>query len=293
MIQAQQLKGTGVAVVTPFTKEGKVDFKALEKIVDYLIDGGVDYLVALGTTAETPTLSAQEQEDVAACIFSKNADRLPLLIGASANRTTDVIAKLQQTVYSKYDGLLIATPAYNKPNQQGLFQHFSTIAQATAKPIVLYNVPGRTGVNMNAETTLKLANCYEHIIAIKEASGNLTQINRIVNKKPKHFEVISGDDGLTLPLIGIGAVGVISVLANAMPKEMSALVNAALSENYKEAQKHQKALFELSQIIFEEGNPTGIKVLMHEKKLLANVLRLPLVEASEDLQRRIINSFES
>ncbi len=287
-MQAQQLKGTGVALVTPFTKQGKVDFNALENIIEHTISGNADYLVALGTTAETATLSPEEQTEVAFCIFEKTAKRVPLLIGAGGNDTQAIVTKLQsEKIYAKYDGLLIATPFYNKPNQEGIYRHYETIAKATEQPIVLYNVPSRTGVNMAAETTLRLAKEFSHIIAIKEASGDLTQINRITNQKPAHFEVISGDDGLTLPMLSIGAIGVISVLANALPKEMAALVNAGLSGDYAKAQQHQTALFELSQEIFTEGNPTGIKAVMAEKGLLENVLRLPLVAATDTLKTQL------
>lgn len=289
MIKAKDLKGTGVAVVTPFTKNKEVDFDALKRIVNYLIDGGVDYLVALGTTAETATLTLEEQEAVANCIFEQTAKRVPLVIGAGGNNTQAVINSILYNKWvQKYDALLIATPYYNKPNQEGLFQHYRAIAESADLPIVLYNVPGRTGVNMVANTTLKLANAYPHIIAVKEASGNLTQINEIINEKPEHFEVISGDDSLTLPMISIGAVGVISVLANALPCEMNRLVNAALSGDNKKAQAMQKKLFDLSQEIFTEGNPTGVKVLMRAKGLLDNELRLPLVSASEKLEEELL-----
>ncbi|PVX51019.1 dihydrodipicolinate synthase [Balneicella halophila] len=292
MIKAKDLKGTGVAVVTPFTKNKEVDFDALKRIVNYLIDGGVDYLVALGTTAETATLTTEEQKAIADCVFKETAGRVPLVIGAGGNNTQAVINTIEQNEWiQQYDSLLIATPFYNKPNQEGLYQHYKAIVQSTSLPIVLYNVPGRTGVNMSAETSLKLANDFQNIIAIKEASGNLIQINRIINQKPNHFEVISGDDGLTLPMIAIGAIGVISVLANALPKEMSRLVNAALTGDYVQAQKMQKVLFEISQKIFAEGNPTGIKVLMEQKGLIKNGLRLPLLPASATLENELSRCF--
>lgn len=288
MSTARDFKGTGVALVTPFTKEGNVDIDALKALVDYLIEGGVDYLVSLGTTAETATLSVEEQELVAKCVYEQTAQRVPLVIGAGGNNTSAVIANIKENVWmQKYDALLIATPSYNKPNQEGLFQHFKTIVEATPQSIILYNVPGRTGVNMTADTSLKLANSFDNIIGIKEASADLLQINKILNDRPAHFEVISGDDALTLPMIAIGAVGVISVLANALPKEMSSLVNAALSGNYARAKAYQKELFELSQAIFLEGNPTGIKSLMNKKNLLNNKLRLPLVAASSSLENTL------
>ncbi len=287
-MQAQELKGTGVALVTPFTGQGEVDFNALENLVEYVIDGGVDYLVVLGTTAETATLSEEEQKEVANCIYKKNAGRVSLLIGAGGNNTQAIVAKLQnEQIYEKFDGLLIATPYYNKPNQEGIYQHYRAIAEATEQPIILYNVPGRTGVNMTSETTLRLANEFSHIIAIKEASGNLEQINRIICEKPKHFELISGDDGLTLPMLSIGAIGVISVLANALPKEMSEMVSLGLSYDYKKGQSVHNKLFALSQAIFEEGNPTGIKSVLAHKGLLQNELRLPLLPASKKLEKRL------
>ncbi len=283
MIQAKDLYGVGVAVVTPFTKVGEVDFEALENLVDYLIKGGVDYLVALGTTAETATLSVVEQEAVANCIFAKTAGRVPLVIGAGGNCTQAVLEKLDNPVFTQYDALLIATPYYNKPNQAGLVAHYSAIAEKTAQPIILYNVPGRTGVNMSVATTLHLANRFENVIAVKEASGDLLQINTIVNEKPQHFEVISGDDALTLPMLSVGVVGVISVLANALPNPMATMVHSALRGDYAKAQQEHKQLFDLAQAIFKEGNPTGIKALMAQQGLLENVLRLPLVSATEKL----------
>ncbi len=287
MIQAKDLYGVGVAVVTPFTKEGAVDFKALENLVDYLIKGGVDYLVALGTTAETATLSVEEQEAVANCIFQKTAGRVPLIIGASGNCTQAVLEKLENSVFTQYDALLIATPYYNKPNQAGLVAHYSAIAERAKQPIILYNVPGRTGVNMTAETTLQLANRFENVIAVKEASGDLLQINAIVNQKPSHFEVISGDDALTLPMLSVGVVGVISVLANALPNPMATMVHSALRGDYAKAQQTHKQLFDLAQAIFKEGNPTGIKALMAQQGLLENVLRLPLVSATAELEAEL------
>lgn len=287
MIQAQQLKGTGVAVVTPFTKQEKIDFEALEIIIEHLIEGGVDYLVILGTTAETPTLSTKEQEAVARFILTKTRGRVPLLIGVGGNHTRSVLERMKNAVFSQYDGVLIATPSYNKPSQEGIYQHYCAIAEQSKLPIILYNVPGRTGVNMTAETTLRLANRSNKIIAIKEASGDLLQINAIINQKPPHFDVLSGDDALTLPMISIGAIGVISVLANALPREMSALVKAANNNEYAKAQEVQKQLFGLSQAIFIEGNPTGIKAVMAEKGLLENVLRLPLVGATTSLRNQL------
>lgn len=288
MINIEQLKGTSVAMVTPFTYKGEIDFPALGNLIEYLIEGGMDYLVVLGTTAETATLTVEEQDAVAKFVYEKVAGRLPLVIGVGGNNTAQIIERITQSdSVCKYDALLIATPYYNKPNQEGLFQHYEAIVNAVNQPIILYNVPGRTGVNMNESTTLRLAEKYTRIIAIKEASGNLVQINRIINRKPSHFEVISGDDGLTLPMISIGAIGVISVLANALPCNMSYLVNRALKGDFLEAQAEQQKLFELMQAIFDEGNPTGIKYLMSQKKLLSNTLRLPLIPASLHLGKKI------
>lgn len=289
MIKGRDLRGTGVAVVTPFTENGEIEFQALEGIVDYLIDGGVDYLVALGTTAETATLSEDEQEAVANCICKRAAQRVPLVVGAGGNNTAAMLHRYKQSEWmQKFDALLVATPFYNKPNQEGLFQHYKAIANASELPVILYNVPSRTGVNMTAETTLRLANAFSSIIAVKEASGDLAQVNKIINEKPKHFEVISGDDGLALPMLSIGGIGVISVLANALPTEISSLIKAGLEGEFAKAQEYQKRTFALSQAIFDEGNPTGAKALMAEKGLLQNVLRLPLVAASEPLRMRLV-----
>lgn len=288
MINIEQLRGASVAMVTPFTDKGEIDFPSLGNLIEYLIEGGMDYLVVLGTTAETATLTVEEQDAVAKFVYEKVAGRLPLVIGVGGNNTAQIIERITQSdSICKYDALLIATPYYNKPNQEGLFQHYEAIVNAVNQPIILYNVPGRTGVNMNESTTLRLAEKYTRIIAIKEASGNLVQINRIINRKPSHFEVISGDDGLTLPMISIGAIGVISVLANALPCNMSYLVNRALKGDFLEAQAEQQKLFELMQAIFDEGNPTGIKYLMSQKKLLSNTLRLPLIPASLHLGKKI------
>lgn len=288
MIKAEDLRGTGVAVVTPFTRQGEVDFVALEGVVDYLIAGGVNYLVALGTTAETATLSEKEQEAVADCIYKRVAKRVPLVLGAGGNDTAAMLRRQQQNTWmQKFDALLVATPFYNKPNQEGLFQHYNAIAEASTLPIILYNVPSRTGVNMTAETTLRLANAFSNIIAVKEASSDLVQVNKIINEKPKHFEIISGDDTLALPMLSIGSIGVISVLANALPTEISILIKAGLEGDYAKAQECQKRIFTLSQVIFEEGNPVGIKAIMAEKELLENVLRLPLVAASDTLVAKL------
>ncbi len=290
----KEFLGVGVAVVTPFKENKEVDFAALENLVDFLIKNGIDYLVALGTTAETATLTKEEQNRVARCILEKTAARVPLMIGAGGNDTRALIEKLQtNAIYENFDGLLIATPYYNKPNQRGLYEHYSTIAKVSSKPIVLYNVPSRTGVNMSVETTLALAKEFENIVGVKEASGDLEQISRIICEKPEGFAVISGDDGLTLPMLSMGAVGVISVLANALPKQMVEMVHSALSFKYQKAQKLHQQLFPLSQEIFKEGNPTGIKALMATKGLLQNYLRLPLVSASKELSESLQQLSES
>ncbi len=287
MIQAIDLKGIGVAVVTPFEKNGVVDFPHLTAILENLLNNGVNYIVGLGTTAEAATLSSEERSRVIAHMMEVVNKRVPVVMGIGANNTEELIRRIKDCgAVASCDALLLVTPFYNKPSQEGLFQHYSAVAQSTSKPIVLYNVPGRTGVNMAAETTLRLANTYSHIIAVKEASGDLMQANTIINGKPKHFELISGDDALTLPFISIGAIGVTSVIANALPKEFTTLVNSALNQNLEEARKQQTLLFEMMQAIFEEGNPSGIKAVLAHLNLAHPYVRLPLVPASEKLQAK-------
>lgn len=293
MIQATQLKGTGVALITPFQEDKSVDFETLEQLIEYNIAGGVNYFIVLGTTSEAATLSKDEQKEVAIFIHKKTNGRLPLIIGMGGNNTAIQTYQIENEKYiNLFDGILIAPPYYNKPNQEGIFQHYSQLATHTNQPIVLYNIPERTGCNITSETTLRLAHRFKNIIAIKEASKDLAQASRIYNNKPSHFELLSGDDALTLPLMSIGAIGVISVLANGFPKEMSLLTQLILEEKYSQARKIYTKLFPLMHDIFREGNPTGIKSILASKKHIKNYLRLPLVPASKKLEQHLKDLLE-
>jgi len=283
-----QLKGTGVALVTPFDKDKKVDIEALHKLVNYVIDGGVDYLVVMGTTAENPVLTKDEKELVLKTVIEANHQRKPIVYGIGGNDTQKVTDEInQKNNHSDICAFLSVTPYYNKPNQKGLYAHFASIAHVSKKPLILYNVPGRTGINMSAETTLKLAHDFSNIVAIKEASGSFDQIMEIVEKKPHAFMVISGDDGLTLPLISIGVEGVISVVANAIPKPFSQMVKLSLNNQFAEAKKLHYQILEFCRLAFAEGNPVGIKNALHHLNIIQNEFRLPLVPASEELSLKI------
>jgi len=277
------LLGTGVALVTPFDKNKAVDYPALAKVVEYVIAGGADYLVALGTTAETPTLTAGEKKGVAAFIRKQNGGRLPLVLGIGGNSTAEVIHQIGEYDLEDVVAILSVTPYYNKPSQEGLYQHYKAIAEASPKPVMLYNVPGRTGVNMTAETTLRLAHDFENIGAIKEASGSLSQISYILRDKPENFMVISGDDNMALPLIALGGDGVISVAANAFPEQVSRMVQLCLSGDFAAASAIQLHLLECVESLFCEGNPVGVKAALALKGLIENELRLPLVACSDGL----------
>lgn len=283
-----ELKGTGVALVTPFNEKKEVDTEALKKLVHFVLDGGVDYLVVMGTTAENPVLTKDEKELVLKTVIEANHQRKPIVYGIGGNDTQKVIDEInQKNTHPDICAFLSVTPYYNKPNQKGLYTHFASIAQISKKPIILYNVPGRTGINMSADTTLKLARDFSNIVAIKEASGSFDQIMEIVEKKPQAFMVISGDDGLTLPLISIGAEGVISVVANAIPKPFSQMVRLSLNNQYSEAKKRHYQLLEFCRLAFAEGNPVGIKNALHHLNIIKNEFRLPLVPASEELSQQI------
>lgn len=267
----------GVALITPFKSDESVDFDALARLVEYQIKNGTDYLVVLGTTAETPTLTEQEKEDVTRFVIQCAAKRIPIVLGVGGNNTKAVVEKLKTTDFNGIDAILSVTPYYNKPSQEGIYQHYAAIAKASPLPIVLYNVPGRTGVNMLAETTLRLAKEFNNICAIKEASGNFTQIDDIIKNKPADFMVISGDDGITFPLITLGAVGVISVIGNAFPSEFSRMVRLGLQGDYKSARLIHHHFNELIQLLFVEGNPAGVKSMLAVMGFIDNTLRLPLV----------------
>jgi len=267
----------GVALITPFKNDESVDFDALARLVEYQIKNGTDYLVVLGTTAETPTLTEQEKEDVTRFVIQCAAKRIPIVLGVGGNNTKAVVEKLKTTEFSGIDAILSVTPYYNKPSQEGIYQHYAAIAKASPLPIVLYNVPGRTGVNMLADTTLRLAKEFSNICAIKEASGNFSQIDDIIKNKPADFMVISGDDGITFPLITLGAVGVISVIGNAFPSEFSRMVRLGLQGDYKSARLIHHHFNELIQLLFVEGNPAGVKSMLAVMGFIDNTLRLPLV----------------
>lgn len=269
--------GMGIALITPFKKDGSVDFDALERLVDYQIENGTDYLVILGTTAETPTLTEEEKDEIARVVIAKTNKRLPIVMGIGGNNTRTVVEKIKSTDLSQVDAVLSVVPYYNKPSQEGIYQHYKAIAQATSTPIVLYNVPGRTGVNMKAETILRLANEFPNIVGIKEASGNFAQIDEIIKNKPNHFMVISGDDGITFPLITLGAVGVISVIGNAFPREFSRMVRLAMRGDLAGAREIHYRFTELMELLFVDGNPAGVKSMLSMMGFIENELRLPLV----------------
>lgn len=272
-----KFKGLGIALITPFHADGSIDYDALIRLVDFQLRGGADFLCIMGTTAETPTLTPDEKCQLKAVITERVAGRVPLLMGCGGNCTEAVVNELRSTDWTGIDGVLSVCPMYNKPSQEGLYQHFRTIAQASPVPVVLYNVPGRTGVNMTAETTLRLARDCENIVAIKEASGNITQMDDIIKNKPEGFDVISGDDGITFPLITLGAVGVISVIGNALPREFSRMVRLALNGDYASALHIHHKFAELFKLLFVDGNPAGVKAMLHAMGMIENQLRLPLV----------------
>jgi len=272
-----KLTGMGVALITPFKTDESIDFEALSRLVEYQVKNGTDYLVVCGTTAETPTLTEAEKEQVKRFIIDCNAGRLPIVLGVGGNNTKAIVDKLNTADLQGVDAILSVTPYYNKPSQEGLYQHYAAIARATTLPIVLYNVPGRTGVNMLAQTTIRLANDFQNIVAIKEASGVFSQIDDIIKNKPADFMVISGDDGITFPLITLGAVGVISVIGNAFPREFSRMVRLALEGDYQSARTIHHRFTELIELLFVEGNPAGVKSMLAVMGFIENKLRLPLV----------------
>ena len=276
-----RLKGMGVALITPFKEDGSVDYDALLRLVDYQLENGTDFLCVLGTTAETPTLTKEEKEKVKRTIIDRVNGRLPILLGVGSNSTQAVVDSVKNDDMTGVDALLVVVPYYNKPSQEGIYQHYKAVAEATDLPIVLYNVPGRTGVNMTAETTLRLANDFENIVAIKEASGNIAQMDEIIKNKPEGFDVISGDDGITFPLITLGAVGVISVLGNAFPREFSRMTQLALEGDYANALPIHHQFTEMCNLLFVDGNPAGVKAMLSIMGMIENKLRLPLVPARQ------------
>ncbi|MBQ9547499.1 MAG: 4-hydroxy-tetrahydrodipicolinate synthase [Bacteroidales bacterium] len=279
--------GTGVALVTPFRKQETVDFSSLENLINKIIEGGVDYVVALGTTSEAATMTERERSAVKEFIVETVAGRVPIMLGVGGNNTQSVVDALNHTSFDGISGILSVAPYYNKPNQRGLLQHFHQIAEASPVPVIIYNVPGRTGVNIAADTTLQIANDCANVVAIKEASGNIAQVMEIIRNKPEHFKVLSGDDALTLPMIALGAQGVISVAANALPKAMSSMVRFAMKGDMKKALPLHYKMLPLMNAMFEEGNPTGVKALLEIEGVITNHLRLPLVKASKTLYNKI------
>lgn len=270
-------KGLGIALITPFNEDGSVDYESLMRLIEYQINNGADFFCILATTGETPCLTADEKQKIKNLIVDRVAGRVPILMGCGGNNTAAVVNELKTGDFRGIDGVLSICPYYNKPSQEGLYQHFKAIAAATELPVVLYNVPGRTGVNMKAETTVRLARDCKNIVAIKEASGSLEQVDEIIKNKPKDFDVISGDDALTFPMISCGAVGVISVIGNALPKEFSKMIRLEFKGEYEGARKIHHKFTDLFSLLFIDGNPAGVKAMLHEMGFIKNVLRLPLV----------------
>ena len=271
------LHGMGVALITPFKEDESVDYDALKRMVDHLLENGTDYIVALGTTAETMTLTDNEKETITRIVVERVNRRIPIVLGIAGNCTHQVISQIEKTNLKGIDAILSVVPYYNKPSQEGLYQHFKAISKASPLPLVLYNVPSRTGTNMTAVTTLRLAREFDNIIAVKEASGNFSQMDDIIKNKPTDFQVISGDDGITFPLIALGAVGVISVIGNAFPKEFSRMVRLALEGDYTNARIIHSRFVELFELLFVDGNQAGVKCMLHIMGFIENKLRLPLV----------------
>ena len=270
-------RGLGIALITPFTEQGEVDYEALQRLVEYQIENGADFLCILATTGETPCISKEERLKIKDFIVSLVKGRLPVVVGCGGNNTAAVVEELKTGDFKGIDGILSVCPYYNKPSQEGLYQHFKAIAGATKLPVILYNVPGRTGVNMKPETTVRLAKDCQNIVAVKEASGNLEQVDEILKNKPDGFAVLSGDDSLTYPMIACGAEGVISVIGNALPKEFSRMIRLEQRGEFEAAVKIHHKFTDLYSLLFVDGNPAGVKALLHEMGFINNILRLPLV----------------
>lgn len=281
-----KLSGVGAAMITPFTPDGRVDYEALARMIDYVIEGGVDYIVALGTTAETPALYMPERAVIAMFITNHIARRVPLVMGVGGNSTSEVLDQLREFDLRGADAILSVTPYYNKPSQEGLYQHFRTVSEHSPLPIILYNIPGRTGVNMTSDTTLRIARDFRNVIGIKEASGDIAQMQRILDARPEKFLVLSGDDGMTLDLMGRGGDGVISVAANAFPHRFMQCIGWAKRGDFERANEEYKALDEAVQALFAEGNPTGVKCALSVMGRIGPTMRLPLVPGSEELRTK-------
>lgn len=271
------LEGLGIALVTPFKADKSIDFGALGRLVDFQIEAGADFLVVLGTTGETPTLSLDEQMQIRSFIVNRASRKIPLVLGLGGNNTMDLVRRLQSENFTGFSAILSVVPFYNKPSQEGIYRHYAELAKASPLPLILYNVPGRTGVNMSAQTTLRLANEFTNIIGVKEASGNFVQIEEIIKNKPQHFNVVSGDDGITYPLMTLGAKGVISVIGNAFPKEFGRMVRKCLKGDFKGALPLHFQFTELFNLLFVDGNPAGVKCTLNALGMIENELRLPLV----------------
>ncbi len=288
----KEITGTGIALLTPFNEDKSIDFLSLEKLVNYVIEGGVDYLVVLGTTAETATLTTHEKKEVVEAITKYNNNRLPMVLGIGGNNTQEVVELIKNTDTKDFIAILSVSPYYNKPTQEGIYQHYKAVAAATQKPIILYNVPGRTASNMEPSTTLRLANDVKNIVAIKEASPNFLQSMQLLRDKPKDFMVISGDDDFALPMTLAGASGVISVIGQGFPKQFSSIINNGLKKNASEAYDLYFSLMESINLIFKEGNPSGIKALLAAKNISKDAVRLPLIEASNDLKLALLEQIK-
>ncbi len=283
----QTLRGTGVAIITAFRNDKQVDYTALGKLIDFIISGKVEYIVTLGTTGESPVVSKEEKADIIRFTYDRVASRVPVVVGVGGNDTNAVVKELQSLPLEKATAVLSASPYYNKPSQEGLFQHYRVLAEASPKPILLYNVPGRTGRNLTAATTLRLAHEVNNIVGIKEASGDMQQCMEILRDKPDDFLVVSGDDALALPQIACGMTGVISVVANAFPLRFSDMVRLCLQQNFAEAKKINDRLMPSYDLMFSENNPAGVKAFLYEMGLVENEMRLPVVPVSDELQQKI------
>ncbi|MDE6570298.1 MAG: 4-hydroxy-tetrahydrodipicolinate synthase [Alistipes sp.] len=285
-MQQHKLSGVGAAMITPFTPDGRVDYDALARMIDYVIDGGVDYIVALGTTAETPTLYMPERAVIAMFITNHIARRVPLVIGVGGNSTSEVLDQLREFDLRGADAILSVTPYYNKPSQEGLYQHFRTVSEHSPLPIILYNIPGRSGVNMTAETTLRIARDFDNVIGIKEASGDIEQMQRIIDGRPADFLVLSGDDGIAIELMRRGGDGVISVAADAFPRRFMRALDLAKAGDFEQAEEAFAPLVEAVKALFAEGNPVGVKCALSVLGIIGDRMRLPLVAGSDALREK-------
>jgi 4-hydroxy-tetrahydrodipicolinate synthase len=292
MKDTKKFRGTGVAIVTPFKNDSSIDFAALGRVVNHVITGGVNYIVVMGTTGESVTLTKDEKKAIISYVVEVTDSRVPLVIGIGGNSTQEVINCVRHSNLTGVDGILSVAPYYNKPNQRGLYQHFKAIATCSPVPVIMYNVPGRTCSNISSDTCIELANEFENIVAVKEASGDIAQIMRIIKSKPDNFSVISGDDMLTIPIVASGGAGVISVLANAFPAATSELVTNALKSNYKSAREIQLRYLEMIELLFIDGNPAGVKAMLSIMGLCQNNLRLPLVPVNRTIYTRIQKAIE-